>query len=320
MIRSLIPGFLILSTFACTSYELRSPDQRNPVVLAVNADPAKCEVVHTDGMYALLFGAVPLTSLEKYQSFPPAADGSSRTYVVSKKATWVDFLVNIFGGWAVTLTRSTIEVQACKEQVAIQSQEAREEELRKTLAKYANRSGDPMVLTTSGEAFQGRIVEYDESGITIETVQVRKLDPPKKMDVVYMKSGETIRGRVTNQSTDAITVRTESGSTRRLRKSSMARLSLDVLVDEEEIPTKKTIARSDIRKVILLKDAPRPTPEESQSNEESKQPESEKSEESSGGESSEKAPVKKESEDTKAPEESKDAAKDSEAEKKPADN
>lgn len=308
MIRPIITGLLLVSAIACTSYELRSPDQRNPVVLAVNADPSKCKVVHTDGMYALLFGAIPLTSLEKYQSFPPSPDGTSRTYVVSKKSTWVDFLVNIFGGWAVTLTRSTIEVQACQEQVAIQSQKAQEEELRKTLAKYSNRTGDPMVLTNSGEAFQGRIVEYDENGITIETVEVRKIDPPKKMDVVYMKSGETIRGRVTNQSTEAITVRTESGSTRRLSKSSMARLSLDVLVDEEEIATKKTIARTDIQKVILLKDAPRPTPEESESTT------PEKTEESK----TEETPAKK-PDDAKAPEESKTESENS-AEKKTPEN
>ncbi|MEQ9365649.1 MAG: hypothetical protein RIF32_15500 [Leptospirales bacterium] len=278
--RSLVGRGLIcavLLAFAqCSAYQLKSQEGK-PVILETAG--ANCRVVKKKNLYSLLFGAVPLNPVEEGELF----QGDGATYRLTDEVTTIDAVFSVLVGWALSMNRRTITVEACEENVRVANPETERKELDRVLAGFARNSRAPIVILNDGQSYQGRIVEFSDTEVAIETssrpgpetqaedesaaeVQNPEGDsdaadsdddsdgtgePVAYVDVIEMKNGQVKTGKVVSQNRERIVLQTGSGSEEIFKKNIQR---VRYRVPESELEPKKEvvrIARENIRKIVI---------------------------------------------------------------------
>lgn len=270
-IRLVIVGIALSSLAQCSAYQLKSQEGK-PVVLETAGE--NCRVVKQKGLYSLLFGAVPLNPVDEGELFAGETEGA--TYRVTDEVTTIDAVLSVLAGWALSLNRRTITVEACEENVRVANPETERKELDRILASFAQKSRAPVVIMKDGQSYQGRIVEFSETEVAIETTRTKSGDaadssdaadsgdaaegagdapdssePVSYVDVIELKSGQVIAGKVISQNRERIVLQTGSGS-QEVLKSRIQRVRYRVPESELE-PEKEVVRlpRKEIRKIVL---------------------------------------------------------------------
>ena len=263
----------ITSFEKCKITELRSPPGKRPVILALRK--TKCKTVGSFARWYLLFGAFPLNKLNKKTLFPY----NNRTYIIREKARAIDLLVTFLGGWAITLTRKTITVEACREDILITNKKEIEERQQKTIAeinekleadvqnalnKYAVRASKiqpgnllPIIILKSGKSYRGTILQISEEQIMLRVYTAPESNrtgniPVKQSDKIVLINGRAIYGTITSQSSKEIIIQTKSGI-ESYKKNKIKKVLYNTKVDMISSFThvKKSIPRSQIRKIVF---------------------------------------------------------------------
>lgn len=238
-----------------------------PVVLG-NGD--ECVSVSSTGRYYLLFGAVPISSIEG----PALTAEEGRSFRITERSTFKDFAVTILGGWALTLTRRTVEVESCRQDVLLTSRgaiekefalqmEARQKEIEleteKAVAQFSN-NGHPIILLLSGESIQGNILEMNSDTIRVAQEHTVEEEKEARVDRVFLRRGSTLEGKVTNQTLQNVTLRTREG-TKLIRKADILRVQFQVEPTPRIELSERTIPKSEILKIVLTEKPPEITAE-----------------------------------------------------------
>ncbi|MBI3394353.1 MAG: hypothetical protein HY042_00810 [Spirochaetia bacterium] len=217
-----------------------------------------CKVAATENRYFLLFGAVPIS-----KATPPVfTPEQGRTYRITEKTTWTDAAITLLGGWAVTLTRRTIEVESCAEDVLVTSRGAIEKEFAEKQEKYEKQvearaeaaavqfakseSRRPVIVMNSGDNIRGDILEIDADSMLV-AVEVPADESDERVDRVHLRSGGILEGRITNQDPKTITFQT-GGANRVIKKSDILRS--EIQVQRTKIEQRK-ITKRDVKKILL---------------------------------------------------------------------
>jgi hypothetical protein len=280
------PGFLLarlgvcllggLLSMQCSAYQLKGQPGK-PVIL--EAAGQNCRVVKQKGLYSLLFGAIPLNPVDPAEMFT-AGDVS---YRVTDEVTTVDTVISILAGWALSLNRRTITIEACDENVRVADPESERKEIDRILEQYARDSRSPVVVLKDGKSHQGRILEFTETEVVLEqkpentpatadatdgsdesgesaatdsSADASSETPEGDsittyVDVIELKSGRSIRGKITSQSRQRLVVQVGSRS-EEIAKADVKRVRYRVPESEAgpEI-TVLRIPRANIQKIIV---------------------------------------------------------------------
>ncbi len=214
-----------------------------------------CTVVASERRYFALFGAIPITK----GGLPAFTPEPGKSYRITDRATGWDVALTALGGWALTLTRRTVEVESCPDDIILTSrgevekekariEKENELEIEKTVARFAKDSGrKTIILLQSGGSVVGEIVEFDADNLVVET-EKESDDPDAKVDRVHMRNGQKIEGTIVTQNPKAITLRI-SGTTRVINKSEITRTEIGVKKTKET--ERRTVPKKDVRKVVV---------------------------------------------------------------------
>lgn len=274
-----LAGVVLLTLPQCSAYQLKSQEGK-PVILETAG--VNCRVVKKKALYSLLFGAIPLNPVEEGELF----QGEGATYRVTDEVTTVDAVISSTLGWLLSLNRRTILVEACDENVRVANPESERKELDQILAGYARNSRAPIVILKDGKSYQGRIVEFSETEVAMETRESpedgkdtgdggdtspdsgekptplegdssTESDPDDSsapiayVDVVEMKNGQIKKGKVIAQNRVRIVLQSGDGS-EEINKTKIQRVRYRV--PESEVESEKSIVRiprENIRKIVL---------------------------------------------------------------------
>lgn len=148
---------------SCVTARYGRPEGAEAAAFA-SAAGDECRAVASEGRYAFLFGAIPISA--EPPAFSPKQGAS---YRIVERADWLDYAVTVLGGWAVTLTRMTVEVQECAEDVLVVGRTQREAEERAALdALTRAHPGETALILRDGETLVGRVAEIDAETIVLE--------------------------------------------------------------------------------------------------------------------------------------------------------
>lgn len=244
---------MVLGT-ACISSNHIWEGKKQALVLA--KQDASCKVEYEKRIWYALFGALPINSFEEGQFFkkPGAA------YRLTDGMNTMDLLITVFGGWLVSITTRTYTVEVCQSEYVLQSPQDREAAINRELQNYSGSKDEPLVvIVEDGNKYAGRLVEIDRDYWHLESTgplaeadkeTESNSEPEKeKPDVLELKNGQTLTGKVLAQSRHSIRFRTKAG-TRRYLKSAILRLRYRVDMDED-IKKVIKIRRSKITRVLF---------------------------------------------------------------------
>lgn len=254
----------------CTSRSIvQRPDQ--PVALA--SQSAACAVVHSDTQWQAVWDMYRLWDADfsdyKFES------GITYNYVLEDE--WTDILINATVGFLTTVTRHTVHLMKCDQQVVIRTPEDVNRQIEDALAKHLQDEGtsrsmkrQPIFIMKDGSSYQGRILQIDEKQLQIEIEEKdESSDAPddsdssdseapasKTVDRVTMKNGQTMEGHVVNQDVNKVVLRiSKDGKTenRTILKADIAQLKFGVSASESEEVELKTISldRSRIERITV---------------------------------------------------------------------
>ena len=259
---------------SCSAYQLKGQPGK-PVIL--EADGKNCRVVEKKGLYSLLFGAVPLNPVKPGEFFK---QGEAASYRVTDEVTTLDTVISIVAGWALSLNRRTITVEACEENVRVADPEAERKELDRILAGYAQDARSPVIVLKDGQSHQGRIVEFTDTEVALETrprpdstdgtdnatetnpseTETKPgesgetpAEPVNYIDVIELKNGQVKKGKITSQNRERIVIQMRDRS-EEILKTSIDRVRYRVPETEAEAEPEITvlrIPRENISKIII---------------------------------------------------------------------
>lgn len=242
---------VILAFTGCITQQYITPG----APFAIGKGGTDCTLVASDRRYFALFGAVPLNK----GGLPAFTPEPGKSYRITDRATGWDIALTALGGWALTLTRRTIEVESCTDDIVITSradmekekvriEKENEAEIEKAVTRIAKDSGrKTIVLLHSGGSIVGDILEFDAENLVIETEKDVQ-DNNSKIDRVHLRSGQKLEGTITNQNPKTITLKI-GDITRVVNKSDIARTEIGVKKTKET--ERKSVPKKDVRKVVL---------------------------------------------------------------------
>lgn len=226
---------------------------------ALGKGGADCTVVASDRRYFALFGAIPLSN----GGLPAFTPEPGKSYRITDRATGWDIALTALGGWALTLTRRTIEVESCTDDIILTSrgevekekvriEKENEVEIEKAVARMTKDSGrKTIVLLHSGGSIVGDILEFDSESLVIEAEKEVE-DKDAKIDRVHMRNGKVLEGTLVNQNPKSITLRM-GDATRVINKADILRTEIAVKKTKEL--ERRTVPKKDIRKVVVSEKA-----------------------------------------------------------------
>ena len=148
ILRLAVVGIALSGLVQCGAYQLKSQEGK-PVILESAGE--NCRVVKQKGLYSLLFGAVPLNPVDEGELFTGETEGA--TYRVTDEVTTIDAVLSVLAGWALSLNRRTITVEACEENMRVANPETERKELDRILASFAQKSRAPVVIMKDGQSY-----------------------------------------------------------------------------------------------------------------------------------------------------------------------
>ena len=250
----LLLAILLLAT--CTSRMVVMPVDR-PVPLAT--ETASCSTVSSDGQWQAVWDMYRLfdADFSEFQFKP----GASYRYVMEDD--WKDWLTNVTVGFLTTVTRHTVLLQVCNQQLVLRTQEEMRSSVEDALAKHLKDEGttrenkrQPIFILTDGSSVQGRlvIIEKDTFTVEIEALESEDSDSDKPAeevigDWVQMRNGENVKGHVRNQNTTSITIEItmgdDKGKTKTISKSEIAQVQFNVPLNRDVVKRKTMVIERD---------------------------------------------------------------------------
>jgi hypothetical protein len=250
---------------ACSSTVIQSPSGTTPI--ALGGEQSHCTITNSQKQWGLLFGVYPL----KKAVFDASVLSPDRAYRIKESYSWQDAVLSILGGAVMSLNVRTVDVEECDQRFVIRtpSEIEKEEEqiVQAGLDLYmklsSNDGAETVLILKSGETKIGRIESLDERNIVLVTkVKPVEVEP---VDRVVLRGGQTVLGTVLRQSKDVVVVRTSSGL-KHLKKKDIQTIlyykkkpSDDQKKEDEESTERVTIARDDIRRIVLREAAANPS-------------------------------------------------------------
>ncbi|MBX7057947.1 MAG: hypothetical protein K1X75_07760 [Leptospirales bacterium] len=206
---------------ACIEAQLQSPAADRRVVLA--SPEAACETIGEFSRWYLLFGVLPLPWISDSPEFSTADNRSMR---IQEKISWLDAAITLGGGWLLSLTRRTLELQSCEEHLAVVGAAERQAELQSQLDALMRGAGRVVLHLQDESIRSGRVVEISADEIVLERDDI-PATPAAVFDRVTLKTGQVLEGKITNQTANSVVIDL-GGRTRRLLKRDIARIDLSV--------------------------------------------------------------------------------------------
>lgn len=262
----IIPFAAALMLASCSSTVIQSPSGTTPV--ALGGQESNCSLKKSQKQWGLLFGVYPFKKAVLDESVLSA----DRSYRIKESYSWQDATLSILGGAVMSLNVKTIDVEECDQRFVIRTpaeiEKEEEQIVQAGLDLYmklsSNDGGETVLILKSGETKIGRIESLDERSIVLLTkVKPVEIEP---VDRVVLRGGQTVLGTVLRQSKDVVVVRTSSGLKHLNKKDIQTILyykkkaSADEKKEDEEAIERVTIARNDIRRIVLREPAAAATP------------------------------------------------------------
>lgn len=256
-------SFLVF--ISCTSREIVKP---LPVPVPVSTEGDTCTAVDADAGWQALFDIYPI-SRPDFSDYEFKRD---RTYKFTMEERWPDWLVNLTIGYLTTVTRHTTVLNECRLEVEVRTKDEIQQQLEDALARHLKDSRatkemkeQPIFILKDGSSRQGRLIEYDKSEFVLEVEQIDKSgsdsspdevdkegDSPETGDIVRLKSGDSVKGRVVNQSAKSVTIRTIDNKTETISKSDIAQVQFNVSLSEQNLKIESIkLKRSDVSRIRL---------------------------------------------------------------------
>lgn len=261
----IIPFAAALMLASCSSTVIQSPSGTTPV--ALGGQQSNCTLKKSQKQWGLLFGVYPFKKAVLDESVLSA----DRSYRIKESYSWQDATLSILGGAVMSLNVKTIDVEECDQRFVIRTpaeiEKEEEQIVQAGLDLYmklsSNDGGETVLILKSGETKIGRIESLDERSIVLLTkVKAAEVEP---VDRVVLRGGQTVLGTVLRQSKDVVVVRTSSGLKHLNKKDIQTILyykkkaSADEKKEDEESTERVTIARNDIRRIVLREAAATPS-------------------------------------------------------------
>lgn len=242
--RGLILAFAgLLGLGHCTAFTVATTPGR-PATLA-DAD-AECSESYRDGQWAFGFGALPLN--DPLAEFRPDASAIR----ISERFEWYDLLITVAGGWAISLVRKSVIVENCGggSVVLSRAEYARLQNPRgadlSALAARASAEAPVVVQLADGRTLTGRILEISPADGAV-TIDVVSGPPSAPMDIVELRNGAILRGRITSQTADSLRI-TTANRTETLNKADVRRIRLNV-VDSGR--GRRVLGAAEIKRIVF---------------------------------------------------------------------
>ncbi|MCB1173561.1 MAG: hypothetical protein KDK39_08355 [Leptospiraceae bacterium] len=252
----------VLFTSACTQLQVRANQQ--PVALASRS--SQCQTRISDGHWRFLFGLFRLSGAD----FDDYAFDASKSYRFTERTTWLDMLITVPLGFAALVGRTTVELQECDEEISIQTRAQSERDNQAAIDSFLRHQGAQtaglVLQLANGQTHSGQLVSLDSDAYEIESEdpaddvrtdnsgQTETSPVVKRADIVQLKSGQRVVGKITNQSRTAITIQSAQGI-QRLDKAAIAKIQFNQEVPDQSPVQKKRIriARRDVVKIYFVK-------------------------------------------------------------------
>ncbi|KAB2932941.1 MAG: hypothetical protein F9K24_08730 [Leptonema illini] len=253
----IIPFAAALMLASCSSTVIQSPSGTTPV--ALGGQQSNCTLKKSQKQWGLLFGVYPF----KKAVLDDSVLSPDRSYRIKESYSWQDATLSILGGAVMSLNVKTIDVEECDQRFVIRTpaeiEKEEEQIVQAGLDLYmklsSNDGGETVLILKSGETKIGRIESLDERSIVLLTkVKPVEVEP---VDRIVLRGGQTVLGTVLRQSKDVVVVRTSSGLKHLNKKDIQTILyykkkaSADEKKEDEESTERVTIARNDIRRIVL---------------------------------------------------------------------
>ncbi|HBS05585.1 MAG TPA: hypothetical protein DEA96_11500 [Leptospiraceae bacterium] len=264
--KNLVPVLSAVILFLASSCTSRSIIHRAQAPVAIGSESASCKVVAEDGQWQAVWDMYRLWDAD----FSGYQFQASRTYNYTMEDQWLDWVVNGALGFFTTVTRHTVLLQECDQEVVIRTPEQIQKQLDDTIAQHLKDQGtsrpnklQPIFIMKDGASHQGRLVEIREDAFEIEVeVQPESAsgadgeEASTTVDRVRLKNGEVLDGRVVDQNRTSMTIRLkkpEGGSpTKTISKADIAQVQFGISSEEAERETKRmTLDRNQIERIAL---------------------------------------------------------------------
>nr|WP_232371778.1 Bor family protein [Leptospira ainazelensis] len=164
-------------------------------------DSSPCKFVLKQTQWYLLFGSFPINRVESAQILPD----SNQVYKVTLKTSWLDGLLSVVLGIAASVTRKTIEVESCdgKEFTPTKNLSL---PIEKSEAKIENPKWKEEFLKQNEKQWKDEVQErfLSEKEEEVESVWKKEIKNSKNLSVLFLKSGEIVKGKVTRIDGDGV--------------------------------------------------------------------------------------------------------------------
>ena len=268
MFRLITVFIFIASVGSFASCTTRSVVHRGDAPVAISSSETSCQVVAESTQWQALWDMYRIYDAD----FSAHSFQANKTYNYQMEDRWMDWLINGTVGFLTTVTRHTVLLQECQQEVVIRTPEQIQKQVDDTIARHLQDIGttrrnkqQPIFILKDDNSHQGRVTEVREDSIEIE-VEVRPEgsesedgDSAGTVDRIRLKSGDIIDGRVVDQDRTSMTIllKDPEGAPRKtISKSDIAQVQFGVPADEAaKRETKRISIHRDSIERIAIPDA-----------------------------------------------------------------
>jgi hypothetical protein len=256
----LLSAFLILSLNFCTHIQIQSNSE--PVALA-NAD-ASCQKVVSDGHWSFLYGMLAISSVD-FSTFDFKKD---KSYKIKEHTSWIDALISIPLGFLLLTNRNSVELEECDQRIEAQTEKDADQRKQQAIdyfVKYKSSKGSQGLVfeTFAGQKYTGAVKEITPEyyKLQIETKNANQSNQTQglsntentKVDILELKSGSKLVGKIKNQTKETVTLVT-NGKEKIIKKSLISKIKFNQKYpNQQETKMEELILkREDIKSIIFV--------------------------------------------------------------------
>lgn len=278
LILFLVVVYPLLSGCATLSYT--SPDGGEPVLLASDDESLSCKQVGVDNNWYLLFGMISLTEPDYFRFIR----NPESSYRITRRVTPLDAAVTLGGGFLVSLTKDTIEVEECdggnppgsrvEGKRVVNNISSELHSYQRKITESRSVLDLPIIRLKSGEVYRGRILSSDVEhlviGVPIKKQEVelpsvvvdneKKDSPPSRSPIQFeLKSGEILIGTIQSENDGNIVLQRGKEFIPLDRSDIVGRKELSKNLNQNRVETplqltweERSIKQTEVESIILF--------------------------------------------------------------------
>nr|WP_051061411.1 hypothetical protein [Leptospira weilii] len=230
-------GFFTLMLFflySCTTLELnsvRGGDSAKSILDSQknsNVSSSNCKLNGKKYQWYVLFGSVPINRVDVSEILPDP----NRTYRLILKTTWLDAILSTFLGIAASVTRKTIDVESCDSKeitsatkVPVSNNSTSSEKPEREVSKIDTAKIKEDFIKQNEKQWKEELQEKIHSSLReeLESSWNREVKQSKNLSILFLKSGEIVKGTVTRMDGDGVKL-FYKGKERTFRRSDVQRV------------------------------------------------------------------------------------------------